>query len=487
MRLNYGEWRPDAPSLEAPLLEALNVMPYGDHYRPFLGSAAISSALPDAPFAAISSSVENDVSETYAATFDKLYRLSVATWLDVTGAAVVTSTSMVWSFAQFDRFIIAGSPTNLLRFVTIGTPGNFTTIANSPQARVLGTVRDFLFCGDISDPTDGLINYRVRWSAIGDSLNWPLAGTAGAQAVQSDEQDLKSENGAVRAIFATDVGVIFQERAITRATYVGAPLIFQFDTIDNSRGLVSRRAGVQMGRSIYFLAEDGFFVTDGSGESQPIGSGKVDRYFYENLNELQMANIQAIGYPVQKCVAWFYAAGGSNINNAVIIYNYRDQKWAHGLIDTALVINARTAGYTLEQLDQFGNMDTLAASLDSPVWQGGISFPASIGTDFRFGSLSGPALTAVFETGDLALDGRRSYINGVRPLNEGGSTLVTLGTKKLITDAITWGPERAVTPATGKADFRSSAFYQRIRSRIVGGFTKALGVDAVFSADQGGQ
>lgn len=487
MRINYGEWSPDSPSLDAPLLLAQNVMPYGGHYRPFLGASVVTSALPAAPLAAISTSIQNNISETYAATATNLYRLGGPTWTACTGAAVTPSSPMQWEFAQYGNYVLAASLNNELRQVLIGGGMDFAAITDAPKSNCVGVVRNFVMCGDINDPTDGLQNARVRWSAIDDPLLWPLAGTSAAEAVQSDQQDLRSEDGAVRAIFATDVGIIFQERSITRASYVGTPLIFQFDSIDDSRGLVGRYAAAQVGRAVYFLSEDGFFVTDGSGESVPIGNGKVDRYFYGDINRSKFANIQTIAYPLEKCIVWFYASKQSDANDSAIIYNYGDKRWSSGLIAVSLAVNARTAGYTLEQLDAFGTMETISASLDSDVWRGGASFPGAFDGQYRLGSLNGSALTATFETGDLIIEGRRAYVSGVRPLNEGGQTTVTLGTKKLISDPIVWGAERAVTPATGKADFRSSAFYHRIRTRIAGGFTKALGVDAVMTTDDGEQ
>lgn len=486
MRIKYGEWTPDSPDLDAALQEALNVMPYGDHYRPLLGSVDVSDALEGEPYAAISTAEVDNISETYVATIDKLWQLSTTTWTERTGAAVTTDDPMVWAFAQYDKYVLAASYNNILRYKEIGVGVNFANAhADAPKCRVVGPVRDFIFCGDINDPTDGQVPHRVRWNAIDDPLNWPLPGSASAIATQADEQDLRAENGAVRAVFGSDAGIIFQERAITRATYVGAPLVFRFDLMDSSRGLRARNAAVQVGRIVFFLALDGFFVTDGSGDSTPIGNGKVDRWFFENAVEARLDYVQALVYPSLKCVAWFFSKDTSANNDHVIIYNYTTQRWAHGELACFLAFTGRTTSYTLEDLDAFGTLETLPASLDSETWQGGAGFPAVLTADYKLASLAGDALEAVLETGAISLDGQIMYIDGVRPLIQGGAAAVTLGTQKTLADAVTWGTERSVTAATGKADFRSAAFFQRIRARITGGFTKSIGVDALVTADDG--
>jgi hypothetical protein len=485
VRIQYGEWRPDTPDLDNALTEALNAFPYDTHYRPFNGTAEISDALPAEPLAAIATAEVENISETYAATLDTIYQLTSGGWVDVTGPAVVTDDPMVWDFAQFDRYVLVVSYNNLMRYREVGAVVDFAEITDSPKARVVAAVRDFVMCGDINDPTDGEVPYRVRWGAIGDPLTWPLPGTASAVALQADENDLKAENGKVMAILGSDAGMIFQERAITRASYVGAPLVFRFDLMDGSRGLRARNAAVQFGRVVYFLAKDGFFANDGSGDSTPIGNGKVDRWFNENAAVSRIDYVQAVAFPDLKCVAWMFSASELTFNDHALLFNYTTGRWTHAEVNTVLALTGRTRSYTLEELDAFGTLETLPASLDSEVWQGGAGFPAVITQNYKLASFDGTALEAMLETGSFGLDGRRTFVNGIRPLIQGGTAQITLGTQKTLDEAVTWGTEMATTTATGKADFRSSAFFHRVRARVPSGFTKAVGIDALVNQDDG--
>jgi len=93
-------------------------------------------------------------------------------------------------------------------------------------------------------------------------------------------------------------------------------------------------------------------------------------------------------------------------------------------------------------------------------------------------STSGVAQTAVIETGaqEIAV-GERVYIDGVRPLVNGGTYAVRVGTQESIGDAVTYSASTTVTARTGKADFSLTGRYARVELTITGGFTTAIGLD----------
>ena len=70
-------------------------------------------------------------------------------------------------------------------------------------------------------------------------------------------------------------GIIFMERAIYRADYVGTPLIFTFNKIADNVGAFAPRSVASFGNQIFFLAQDGFYKLTGGQQLTPIGNGKV--------------------------------------------------------------------------------------------------------------------------------------------------------------------------------------------------------------------
>lgn len=486
MRVQFGEWSPDQPDLENKCLEAKNVVPYAGKYSQIRGLSAFSDALSERPLGSISSSVISSVAETYAGGVEHLYRLSGASWDDVSPMALNGTTA--WSFAQFGKYILAASYENLLLFVEIGTGDPFDDISDSPKARCLGAVRNFLVAGDIDDPVDGEVPWRVRWSGIDNPLDWPLAGSNDAYARQSDQQDLKAEDGAVKAIVGTEYGLIFQEKAISRMSYVGSPVVFQIDRIDSTRGALSSRSVVNVGRTCYFPARDGFFANDGSGESVSIGHAKVDEWFLAQIGDTTLETIVGVADPRRKLIYWAFASGGSDTPNKLIIFNYAEARWSHADVVLADMVYARQTGYTLEDLDAFGTLETIELSFDSPFWGPGGQFLAAFDSQYRLSTFGGDPLTAVLETGEFGLEGRRGFVAGVRPLVTGNTaTKVALGSRQLMGAAATWTADRAITQSTGQADFRVSAFYFRVRCTIEGGFEDAIGIDSVINQDDAGR
>lgn len=97
---------------------------------------------------------------------------------------------------------------------------------------------------------------------------------------------------------------------------------------------------------------------------------------------------------------------------------------------------------------------------------------------FQEQTTAGVAQDAVIETGaqEIAV-GERVFIGGVRPLVNGGTYAVRVGTQENIGDAVTYSASTTVTARTGKADFSLTGRYARVELTITGGFTTALGVD----------
>lgn len=489
MKVDFGEWMPDQPDLQNTAIEALNVYSYGTRYRPLPSIEYFSEALEDDCVGAFSTTIIDGTQRTYAATGDSIFELDGFSWSDKSGTTYTVSDPSAWRFTQYGENVLACNYANTLQYVNFVSGGNFADVTDGPKARHIANVREFVMLGDIDDSVDGDVPYRVQWSAIGDPLDWPDPGTDDAFAKQSDYQDLDSEDGSVMAIVGFEFGLIFQERSITRATYVGSPLIFQFDKIDSTHGAISRNCVAKAGQMAYFISDNGFYASDGAGEAQPIGHGKVDEWFFDTLNPNRRDDIRAISDPKRKIIVWsFPSQSAGEYNDYVIIYSYLDQRWTRAEFVAGFLVQARTEGYTLDELDSLGDLDDLGLSLDSEFWQEGALSAFVIGADARMGAFTGTPLDATIDTGELALDGRRAYLSGVRPIVTGDATItVQSGTRNLPNADVVWSSPRAITPDTGKADFRKSAFFHRFRVFITGGFRSAVGVDAFAIQDDAGR
>jgi hypothetical protein len=423
----------------------------------------------------------------FAGDATKLYRLNTSgtTWADVSrtsGGAYSTPTDGGWSFAQFGDLVIAVNGADAAQKFAIGSSTNFAALGGSPPtARFVTTVRDFLFMGRVSS-----LSNRVQWSGINNAETW-----ASSQATQADFQDLP-DGGFVMGIVGGESGLVFQERSIKRATYVGVPTIFQFDEISRGIGTPAEGSLARYEGTVFFLSDDGFFAVLGGAELQPIGRDKVDRFFWNDVNQTYLNRITAAVDPINKLYVVSYPGSGSvdGTPNRLLIYNWSVGRWSRAEVTLEMIHQAASqAGFTLDQLDTVSaSLDALPFSLDNRIWTGvGRLLLAGFSPAHRIGFFGGSNMAATIDTTEAQIiPGRRALLRGLRPLVDGGSPGVRIGARDLTSDDVSFGPA-AVMTNYGVCPVRSSGRYHRARIEMPAGadWTHVQGIDEVQASPAG--
>ena len=409
----FGEWLPDQPSYNNPgVTLATNVVPVAAGYKSFKAMSDYSGAA-DAYLRGIYAAKGSDATNNlFAGDETKLYIYNSATTaLDnksKAGNYTLGSTDR-WRFVQFgDRVIAAHGTDDILQSYEIGTSSLFADLTGSPAARYLAVVRDFVVTGYV---TYGATTYprRIRWSGIDDATAWTV-GTS-----QADVQDI-SDLGNVTGVVGGEYGTVLCERGIVRMSYVGSPLIFQFDKVETSRGCPYPGSVCNVGPFVFYLAGDGFYLFDGN-SSKAIGSEKVDRTFFDEFDRDKAHRMSAAVDPANKLVVWGYPVkSGSGTPTKFLVYNYQIDRWSS--IDQIhdLVAPFFSPSYTLEGLDNVNaSLDALTPSLDDVVWIGG-EYLFGGGRNSKIQIFSGANLTATIETGEFEFTpGRASLLTQVQP------------------------------------------------------------------------
>ena len=471
--IQFGEWMPDQQALSNPgATIAENVVPALNTYQQvnsFSPAVAASTNAALGGFTARDKS--NNVYIIYGTSTD-LYSVSANTLTDVTRLSgdYAAAEGEMWEFVKWDENIIGTNFTDEIQILVLGA-ANFSDLTTTPpQARHISIIRDFIVLGNIDDSTDGLVPNRVHWSGFDNETQW-VPGTN-----QSDYQDLKGDGGWVQRVIGGEYGVIFQERAVWRMTYVGLPAIFQFDEVEPAKGTPAPGSVVRYGREIYYLGNDGFYVIRDGTTSQNISAEKVTQFFFEDADKSQYFKMTSAIDTKNNLVFWAYQRNESPSDtvNRVLVYNWVTQRWSYINTDLDILFQSATAGYTLEELNSFGTMDTLPASLDSDLWKGGGVILAGVDANHQFGVFSGDPLTAVLETKEVGND-YHTMFDAYRSDTEGaGSITVELLYRNSLGSTPT--TSGALSPnSNGRYKFRRSARYHRIRETIVGGFTHAIG------------
>lgn len=481
--LKFGEFLPDLPFYANPgLVEAKNCIPVDGSYAQVLELEPDGGDLITAePQGAYAATAPDGSTELYVGDATKLYQRSGSTWTDRSGTTYATPSTGSWRFTQFDDKVIATNYSDPIQSKTAGVGSSFANLSvDAPRARAIGTINRFVIAGDTDDVTNGTVPHRVQWPSIDDPTDWPTPNTILARTRQAGEQFLNVGYGAVTGISSGQFyGKVFQQRGINRFTYQGGDVVFQIEEYEKNRGLWVPGSLAAVGGLDYFIAADGFYVTDGQSVT-PVGTAKVDRFFYDNFSEADRHKVTASIDFRNKCIYWCYPSSDSTngLPDRLIIYNYQEQRFGRAELSVQLLFTSLSAGYTLEQLDAlFPSVDAMTISLDSPIWAGGLPVIGAFSGN-SLATFTGGALDAVIETGEQDSE-NLIYVDGVRPMVTGDPSLITVALsarERQDNEDRDFGNPVARTLRSGICDFRKQGRYLSAQIEVRGGFTRALGI-----------
>jgi hypothetical protein len=378
-----------------------------------------------------------------------------------------TPSNQRWRFTQFGNVLIAANGGNKLQGYNVNTSSTFQDLASdAPEARYVTVVRDFVVSGYINSST--VYPSRVQWSALGDESSWANSATT-----QADYQDIP-DGGSVVGITGGEFGLVFMDRSIHRMSYIGSPLVFQFDNISRNQGCYEANSIIQYGGTSFFLSDDGFYACDGQ-QILPIGNEKVNRYFFDDVDEGSLGLMSAAVDPARKLVIWAYASQASATVDKLLIYNYQTNKWTSGTTTASRIASSSTPSFDLEGMDVFGNLEQIDSSFDSRVWLGGKMQFAGV-RDTKIVTFSGADNTAYIETGDIEMPGTTSAITMAKPIVDGGSGSVALFSRRLLSDQVVFGSQTAAD-SENRVSIRGVGRYHRLQLTPTGAWKNAVGLD----------
>lgn len=481
----FGEYRPDMPELSQWAREALNVVPAEESYTPFNALATVTNALGSRCQGAGWFRCPDGSSKMFAGDASKLYLLSSGTtWNDVSrtsGGGYAPPSDGAWRFDQFGNLAIAVNGVDAPQKFDLNAGSNWTALGGSPPvATHLAVVKDFLVLGNLAG-----LPQRLQWCGLNNCEDWgagqPIPGTN--PATQADFND-EPDGGHINGLIGGEYGLIVQESAVRRMTYIGSPAIFQIDKIAKDLGtsVPASIAGVEARG--FFLHKSGFYMVQDGQTLVPIGRGKVDKTFWKEFDEANGFRGCAAIDPVRGLYVFAYPSASSSGNpNKMLIYNWRIDRWSRAEQTSEVIFSGVTQrGYTLEDLDAFGTLETLPFSLDSSFWIGTTSLLLfGFNTDHTAGAFAGSILPATIETAETAPGkGRRGLVRSCRPLIDGGAPMVSLGYRESQQSSVAYTQPVSLTGA-GMAPLRRSSRYFRYRATIPGGsnWSNAVGIDDV--------
>ena len=468
--LTFNDWRPDTADYQGTSLHSvLNVQPRGDGWGPFPSFSAYTEVLPAACRGAFYALKSDGTVVTFAGTSTKLYKLNNTdfTWEDVSlGASTYSALSATaqWQFAQFGNLVFATQANAVLQVFDLSSSSAFANCGGSPpQAAYIAVVGRFLvLSGLLSNP------YRIQWSGLNATTTW----TSGTNS--SDYQDFP-DGGIVRGVAGGEAGIIFQDQAIRRMSYVpGSPIIFQIDRITQDKGLYAPYSVIRAGEVIYFYAGQGFHKIVPGGVPEQIGREKVDRTFLADLDKGHLELFQGAADPRSTRIYWAYrSANGVNPANydKILGYDPALDRFFTLSVTGEYLLGISQTGLTLENLDSISSsLDALTLSLDSYATAVQPQI-AQFSSTHVLGFFSGTNMEATIESAEQGTDEQRVTLRGFRPITDSATVYGSVTYRDTQALTPTAGSEVLMSSRTGRCDMMRDARYIRYKNRIPAGTT----------------
>ena len=472
-RILLGEWLPDQPDSTgspAPNLEmAFNVYPSSTGYAPFPKATRITIDMPNNErINGLYSARQNEQITAIVGTDSNIYRgNNIVKTLggninDISRPEGYPSNRRNWHFEQFGSIVLGTNGTAKIQKYDIAGDATFTDIEQAPVCRTMTIVRDFVFAG-YCDATSN----KAQWSDLNNENVWDSSDIN-----QADFQILPS-GGAVKAVTGGEFGLVIQEKAVQRASYIGTPFVFQFDLISDNTGCISGASAIQYNGVSYWLSESGMVACDGTKVSN-IGEGKINDWLFKEIDKTQIEDVSVAIDPLKNLIVWNFPT--SSEDRLLLKYNYETGRFATGKSLAQVVAGLMTQSASLDSLDaEYPILDDMPISLDSGLLIGG-QFSFCGAEDKHIVAFSLLPETCYMTTNDMEFDGF-SVATVAMPIIENGSAEFQIASRNSLNDNILFS-NNSVTSAENRADLRSGGKYHRVRIHPTGvKWTNAVGFD----------
>ncbi len=494
MRIPLGPYVPDLSPLvgQQACSRALNAIPTASGYDHFPGLANVSGATAIDNYArgAISGVDLSGNAFNFVGDESKLYQVLETGQTDLSRAAGYSSAGLSrWEFSLFGDIVFATNYNDPVQYYNIRGSTLFDSVENLvsapavPRARHIATVDNFLILGNIYDPVEGPIGNGVSWSAVNSPLSWPTRGTDLAVSVQSDQQPLEGKGGPVNGLTAgSEVGAIFQKEAVWRMDYVGGDVVFNLRRVEPDHGLLSPGLAVAVGRQVFYLSEDGFYLFNYT-MSASIGKDRVDSTFFSDLKEEFIDRVSIAKHPDKTLVFILYPGSGADAAgtpNKILMYDYVLDQFGHADVDAETLVIAVSPTASLDAPATADDPDDLVSttdSFDTRISPTGSRVVGAYDSSHILSSFSGSPPDAIFEGGHLEMTpGGRSFVSAVRPLVDDVDVTMQVASTSVRNEEMVFGREIEQT-ADGRCPMRSDGRYHQFRINARGPFKNALGYD----------
>lgn len=403
-------WRPDAdPTVLGTIVDCDRMLPTlrGMATAPTgVAPAGVGPLAADARGAAITTDTSG-ARRVLVGTQTQLYELVGTTWTSRSRPGAYTGAAdSRWSFAQFGNAAIATNRTDAMQ---ASTAGAFADIPGAPKARIVVGMANFVLALATTDVGYG--DQADRWwcCAYQDHTDWtPNVST------QANTGRLIGDGGAITAgARLGQMCIAYKERAMFVGSYVGSPVVWQWDEVPGAVGCIGPDAVCDIGGAHVFASHDGLWIFDGT-RPAPLADGTVRQWWLDHSSaKYRYRTIMQADRQGNRVWCYFPGlASDDGTPDTCMVLHVARREWGRSDMIVQAAMQYVSPGTTIDSAP--GTFDDSALSPDSQAWAPDGRSPAVITSARQLVTLTGAADGGSITLGDIGDDWQATFLDRVR-------------------------------------------------------------------------
>ena len=153
---------------------------------------------------------------------------------------------------------------------------------------------------------------------------------------------LSSGSSIIGAVKSRQEILVWTDTALYSMQFVGPPLTFAVNLINEGTGLIGPKAAVTAPQGVFWMSYNNFYLYNGSVQTVPC---TVQNYVFSDINLTQSFKINAFTIADKNEVGWFYCSSSSSEIDKYVIYNYAENVWFYGSLSRTAWLDAGIENY----------------------------------------------------------------------------------------------------------------------------------------------
>lgn len=265
-----------------------------------------------------------------------LYGWGIGDWGEglwgITSAGEYAQVPITWSLDLWGENLIALRRMGPLYAWNNDLNAPAVTISGAPNESLYTLVspedRHLVVFGTVDASSSAFDPMLIRWCSRENYNDWSAsaANTAGFKRLSGGGSSI------IGARRSRGQMLIWTDHDLYGMAFIGGDLVFSFNTLGESCGIIAPHAHVEMGGITYWMSTQRFYMYDGAVK---VLSCTVLDHIFENLDFDNKVKIYGGINPHNNEIIWFYPDINSpnKENNRYVCYNIVEDSWTVGSID----------------------------------------------------------------------------------------------------------------------------------------------------------